>query len=366
MFKIQRDQLLQPLQMVAGVVERRHTLPILSQVLVVIANNRLTVTATDLEVQLSASSAVEGIDKDVTLTLPGRKLLDICKTLPEQAVLEFHLEQHQTILKSGRSRFTLSTLPSQDFPSLEADSASVTCQIAKTSLQYLLEHAHFAMAQQDVRYFLNGLLLELSGDKITTVGADGHRMAIAWQPLQEKFEQTTRVIVPRKGIVELMRLLSATETDTLALTIGTHHIHFTTENFSLSSKLVDGRFPDYQRALPKNGDKQLVVNKDELKTILQRVSVLLDKNKAIRIELLANALKAIVSNTEQEEAEEEIAADYTAEPLTLGFNVGYLLDVLSVIKQPMLKATLLDATTGVLFEEEGNNQAIYVIMPMRI
>ncbi len=365
MIKIQREQLLHPLNMVAGAVERRHTVPILSHVLLVFAGQRLTVTATDLEVQLSAAISLDETVPDTVITLPGRKLLDICKSLPEKAKVELHIEQNQVMLKSGRSRFNLSTLPSANFPVLEKEAASVTCDVAKTSLQYLLEHTHFAMAQQDVRYFLNGLLFELAVDRITTVSADGHRMAVAWQPAENKVQEATRVIIPRKGITELMRLLATTENERIAVTMGSNHIHFATDGFTLSSKLIDGRFPDYQRALPRGGNKVLIANKDELKTLLHRVAILLDKNRSIRVDLNHNSFKAIVSNLEHEEAEEETQAEYNAEPLSLGFNVDYLLDVFSVMKNATVKMTFNDANTGILFEEEGDNNVLYVIMPMK-
>jgi DNA polymerase-3 subunit beta len=366
MLKIKREHILQPLQMVVGVVERRHTLPILSHVLIKITGNKLTITATDLEVQLSASVDLDEALPDEEFTLPGRKLLDICKTLPDSAIIEFHLDPHQIIIKCNKSRFNLSRLSSDEFPQLEQEEIVVETTITKNSLYFLLEHTHFAMAQQDVRYFLNGMLMEFASDKMTTVSADGHRMALAWQFYQIKLDEVNRVIVPRKGVLELMRLLGSSESEQITLKVGTHHIHFSCNEFTLSSKLIDGKFPDYQRALPRNGDKTIMINRDEFKEILQRVSVLLDKNRSIRIELAESKLKAIVSNSEQEEAEEEITIDYSAAPLALGFNVGYLLDAVNAMESPTFKITLTDANTGVLMEESGNECAVFVVMPMRI
>lgn len=367
MLKINREKILPLLQMVVGAVERRHTLPILSHVLIQIKSQKLTVTATDLEVQLSANCELEDITHDEEFTLPGRKLLDICKMLPEDSVIEFHLDPNQIVIKCKKSRFNLSRLPTNEFPQLENEQILVETVLTKPALYFLMEYTHFAMAQQDVRYFLNGMLMEFTLNKLTAVSSDGHRMALAWQAnLAIEVSDVTRIIIPRKGVVELMRLLNTDESETIKVTVGTHHIHFYAQGFTLSSKLIDGKFPDYQRALPHNGDKIVVMSKDEFKEILQRVSVLLDKNRTIRIELAENKLKASVSNMEQEEAEEEIAIDYNGLPLTLGFNVGYLLDVVNTIKAPTFKMTFKDANSGILFEEIGNEAAIFVVMPMKI
>lgn len=367
MLKINREKLLPLLQMVVGVVERRHTLPILSHVLIQIKAKKLIITATDLEVQLSANCELDDEAQDEEFTLPGRKLFDICKMLPDKAVLEFHLEPHQVVIKSKKSRFNLSRLSTNEFPQLEKEQLFVETVLTKQALYFLLEYTHFAMAQQDVRYFLNGMLMEFTLNKMTAVSSDGHRMALAWQTnLAIETTDLTRVIIPRKGVMELMRLLSANESETIKLSVGTHHIQFTADDFILSSKLIDGKFPDYQRALPNNGDKTVVICTDEFKEVLQRVSVLLDKNRTIRIELAENKLKASVSNMEQEEAEEEIAIDYNSISLTLGFNVTYLLDVMHAIKSPTFKMILKDANSGVLFEEIDNEAAIFVVMPMKI
>lgn len=366
MLKIKREHILQPLQMVIGVVERRHTLPILSHVLIHINQNKLTITATDLEVQLSASTILDQDMQTESFTVPGRKLLDICKMLPENSIIDFQFETNQIVLKCNKSRYNLLRLVSQDFPILEEESLLVETRLLKSSLCFLLDYTYFSMANLDVRYFLNGMLMEFSSNKLTAVTADGHRMALASQLQEINLEEAIKVIVPRKGILELMRLISNIQADYILINVGTHHIHFICNEFSLTSKLIDGNFPDYQRVIPRNGDKVITINTSQFKEILQRVSILLDKHKNIRIELADNLLKAIVSNSEQEEAHEEISIDYPFAPLTLGFNVTYLLDLLNVIKSPTFKMTLSDANSGILFEEEGKEQVIFVIMPMKI
>ncbi|MBY0544705.1 MAG: DNA polymerase III subunit beta [Gammaproteobacteria bacterium] len=363
--KIKREHILQPLQAVVGVVERRHTLPILSQVLIEIADKKITVTATDLEVQLSASAE---LDEDLvaeSFTAPGRKLLDICKTLPENSIIEFIFDTDKIVIKCNKSRFNLLRLVNDDFPLIENDTILVETTLPKKSLQFLLEHTHFSMAHLDVRYFLNGMLMEFSPDKLTAVTADGHRMALAWQAHSIQVEEVIKTIVPRKGILELMRLLSNSP-DEITIKVGAHHIHFITNLFSLSSKLIDGKFPDYNRVIPNNGDKVVIIDVNQFSEILQRVSVLLDKNRNISIELANNQLKAVVSNSEHEEAQEEMSIDYSHPPLTLGFNVNYLSDLVNVIENPTFKMTLFDNNSGILFEEEGKPNVLFVIMPMKI
>ena len=366
MLKLKREYIFQPLQIVIGVVERRHTVPILSHVLIHIIQNKLTVIATDLEVELSASVMLEDTVPDITFTLPGRKLYDICKSLPEGAMIDFHFEEHKIIIKCNKSRFNLSRLVSDKFPVLEKENIQVETDITKESLHFLLENTYFCMAQQDVRYYLNGMLLECAPDKITAVSADGHRMALAWQHYAMHVTEEKRVIMPRKGVSELMRLLSGSNSDQINLKVGNHHIHFSTAEFTLSSKLIDGKFPDYQRALPRKGDKTVIIQKDLFKDLLQRVSILLDKNRSILIELTENQLKAIVSNAEQEGAEEDITVEYVGEPLTLGFNVNYLSDLVTVIKSKTFQMTLSDSNTAVLVEEVENPQVLFLIMPMKI
>ncbi|NNM58629.1 MAG: DNA polymerase III subunit beta [Legionellales bacterium] len=366
MLKIKREYILQPLQAVIGVVERRHTVPILSHVLIQVNQKKITITATDLEVQLSASLELEEDLEAASFTVPGRKLLDICKMLPENSIIHFQFEANQIVIKCNKSRYNLLRLVNQDFPTLEEESLLVETTLPIKSLSFLLDYTYFSMANLDVRYYLNGMLMEFSSNKLTTVTADGHRMALAWQTHEINIDDTTRVIVPRKGIIELMRLLGNSTSNDILIKVGTHHIHFSCPEFSLASKLIDGNFPDYQRVIPRNGDKVISINTAEFKEILQRVSVLLDKHKNIRIELADNLLKAIVFNSEQEEAHEEMSIDYQFAPLTLGFNVTYLLDLLNVTKSPSFNMTLSDANSGIVFDEEGREEVVFVIMPMKI
>ena len=258
-FTIQREALLKPLQLVAGVVERRQTLPVLSNVLLVVEGQQLSLTGTDLEVELVGRVTLEDAAEPGEITVPARKLMDICKSLPNDAMIDIRVDEQKLIVKAGRSRFTLSTLPANDFPSVEDGQGSLTFTLVQSKLRRLIERTSFAMAQQDVRYYLNGMLLEVSAGIIRAVATDGHRLAMC--SMQADIGQADRhqVIVPRKGILELARLL--TEPDgNVSIVLGQHHIRATTGEFTFTSKLVDGKFPDYERVLPKGGDKLVLVD----------------------------------------------------------------------------------------------------------
>lgn len=363
---IARETLFHPLQMVIGAVERRHTLPILSHVLIQVQNQQLKLSTSDLEVEISATVNLLTPTSDQVFTVPGRKLYDICKSLPEEAELVFSFEPHKVLIKANKSRFNLSCLSAESFPLFEEEATLVKTEFNKNQLLFLLEKTYFAMAQQDVRYFLNGLMLECSSNKITAVSADGHRMALAWLECPVAVDNLLQVIVPRKGISELMRLLGAEKEECIVVSIGTHHIQFSSPQFSLRSKLIDGKFPDYKRALPKAGNRVLSIDKLAFKALLQRLSVLLDKNRSIVLDLSPNHLRALVSNAEQEGAEEELALDYEGEPFSLGFNITYLLDVIQAIESPVLTITATDSKTAILIEDSSNTALLFLIMPMQL
>jgi len=365
---INRDDLLLALQQVIGAVERRNTLPILSHVLLVFEGDTLAITATDLEIELKGYAKLPFAQSSFSLTLPGRKLFDICKALPEQVPIEISVENQKVTLKAGRSRFTLVSKSPDDFPQLDDEVTKAECVLTGEQLHFLLERTQFAMAQQDVRYYLNGMLFEFTGDKMTSVATDGHRLAVCHQaldyPLQE--EAPIKVIVPRKGIQELSRLLGNSD-EKITFQMQQNHICFASDDFVLTSKLIDGRFPDYQRVLPKVGNNVMVCKKNDFKQILNRVSILSnEKYRGIRFELNENTLTVSATNPEQEQAEEEISVEYNGAPITLGFNVNYLLDIISVFSSETFKIYINDANSGVLVEEENHPACLYVVMPMRI
>lgn len=365
-FTIQREALLKPLQLVAGVVERRQTLPVLSNVLLVVQENTLSLTGTDLEVELVGRVRLEDASEPGEITVPARKLMDICKSLPGDALVDVRLDEQKVIIKSGRSRFTLSTLPANDFPTVEEGPGSLTFSVNQARLRRLIERSSFAMAQQDVRYYLNGMLIEVSSGMLRAVATDGHRLAMC--SMQAEIEQPDKhqVIVPRKGILELARLLTDAE-DNVAIVLGQHHIRATTGEFTFTSKLVDGKFPDYERVLPRGGDKLVVGDRQLLREAFSRTAILSnEKYRGIRLQLENGLLKIQANNPEQEEAEEEVAVDYTGGSLEIGFNVSYLLDVLGVTTSEQVRLILSDANSSALVQEFGNDDSAYVVMPMRL
>jgi DNA polymerase-3 subunit beta len=359
-----RETLLKPLQIVGGVVERRQTLPILANILINAENNRLTVTATDLEVELRTAIDVE-ISSEADFTLPARKLIDICRALPEEAKLDIDVEGDRAVIKTGRSRFTLGVLPAQDYPNMEPTSSVHTFSIAEGKLKGLIEKTHFAMAQQDVRYYLNGMLMEQDGDTLRTVATDGHRLALSEEKLASE-KQVFQVILPRKAVLELSRMLTDSDQQ-LEVQVGTNHIRITIGDTVFTSKLIDGKFPDYQKVIPKDTDKEVIVDRELMKQALQRTSILSnEKYRGIRFNFKSGILGLLAHNPEQEEAEEELEIAYEGDEVAIGFNVGYLIEVFTVIATKEVRMSLRDENSSCLIEavEEGNSR--YVVMPMRL
>lgn len=366
-FTIQREALLKPLQLVAGVVERRQTLPVLSNVLLVVQGQQLSLTGTDLEVELVGRVQLEEPAEPGEITVPARKLMDICKSLPSDVLIDIKLDEQKLLVKAGRSRFTLSTLPANDFPTVEEGPGSLTCNLEQSKLRRLIERTSFAMAQQDVRYYLNGMLLEVSTGTLRAVATDGHRLAMcAMQQASIGQAERHQVIVPRKGILELARLLTEPE-GMVSIVLGQHHIRATTGEFTFTSKLVDGKFPDYERVLPKGGDKLVIGDRQALREAFSRTAILSnEKYRGIRLQLASGQLKIQANNPEQEEAEEEISVDYNGSTLEIGFNVSYLLDVLGVMTTEQVRLILSDSNSSALLQEAGNDDSSYVVMPMRL
>jgi DNA polymerase-3 subunit beta len=365
-FTIQREALLKPLQLVAGVVERRQTLPVLSNVLLVVEGDQLSLTGTDLEVELVGRVTVDEVFETGQITVPARKLMDICKSLAADALIDIRVDEQKVVLKAGRSRFTLSTLPASDFPNVDEGPGSLSFSLPQASLRRLIERTSFAMAQQDVRYYLNGMLLEVHQNVLRAVATDGHRLAMC--SMQADFNQPDKhqVIVPRKGILELARLLTDQD-GSVSIVLGAHHIRANTGEFTFTSKLVDGKFPDYERVLPRGGDKLVVGDRQALREAFTRTAILSnEKYRGIRLQLANSLLKIQANNPEQEEAEEEVAVDYTGSNLEIGFNVSYLLDVLGVIGTEQFRLILSDSNSSALIHEAGNDDSAYVVMPMRL
>ena len=362
-FSAARETLLKPLQAVIGVVERRQTMPILSNVLLVAKDGQLSVTATDLEVELVAQTDVEA-ESGGEITVSGRKLLDICRALPDGSSIGVSLSGEKLTVRSGRSRFNLATLPAAEFPVVEDIKASQTLSVSQETLGRLIEKTHFSMAQQDVRYYLNGMLLETGGGRLRAVATDGHRLALC-QAAAEGSADEQQVIVPRKGVLELQRLMSG-EGD-VDVELGSNHIRIQLDGIRFTSKLIDGRFPEYERVIPGESSNELRADRGTFRGALQRTAILSnEKYRGIRLVIRDSGVVLQAHNPEQEEAEEELEVDYHGEDIEIGFNVNYLLDALSAVEGDEVTLSVQDGNSSCLIREPGNDDSTFVVMPMRL
>lgn len=363
--KIDRESLLKPLQLVIGVVERRQTLPILGNVLFKSANGQLSITATDLEIEMMTHLTLPNSEA-LEFTLPARKFLDICKALPDGAVISVIIEGERALIRSGKSRFTLSTLPATEFPNIDNFDTSLEFKIPQNQLKTLIDQTHFAMAQQDVRYYLNGLLLEFSEELIRAVATDGHRLALCDVAAEIGAIDMQQIIVPRKAVMELSRLLESSE-QPVTVQIGSNHIRLSTNGMTFITKLVDGRFPDYQRVVPQGGDKLVIADRNTLRQALGRASILSnEKYRSVRFTLSSGMIQVTANNPEQEIAEEEIVVDYDGPSLEVGFNASYILDALSVLSTDQVLLEMTDQNSCCLIRKPDSESCKYVVMPMRL
>jgi len=362
---ISRDTLLKPLSAVNGIVERRHTLPILSNLLLEGRDGAIALTATDLEMQITMSVDSEMAEPFAT-TVSARKLLDICRSLPDGSLLRLADQDARLQVSAGRSKFNLQTLPAADYPTMTRTTNSLlTLRLSQGMLRQLLRQVDFSMAQQDIRYYLNGLLLEVNGERLHVVGTDGHRLSYICTDLGQTFDKQ-EIILPRKTVTELIKLLEDSEEE-VAVEISPNQANFTFSNIRLISKVIDGKFPDYNRVIPIGHQNKLTVNRMDVLQAMQRASILSnEKYHGIRLVLGANSLRLISSNSEQEEAEEELEVAYAGESLDVGFNVTYLIDVLNNVQSETVEFSFADANSSCLVTIPGNASYKYVVMPMRI
>jgi DNA polymerase-3 subunit beta len=365
--QLERDALLKPLQAVTGIVEKRHTLPILSNVLIERKQGKLSMMATDLEIQVATSTDL-GKEKaeDTSLTVSARKLQDILRSLPDGAEAGLEVQNNRLQVRAGKSRFNLQTLPAADFPSM-SDPGSVQAKVTlpQKALRELLLLVQYAMAQQDIRYYLNGLLLLVDGGQLRVVATDGHRLSYAARPLgaqQEKRE----VILPRKAVLELTRLLAEVD-EAVTIEIFASMVRFTFGGIVLTTKIIDGKFPDYTRVVPSNYQKKFSIKRQDLLQSLQRAAILSnEKFRGVRWMIGSNSLKISCTNNEQEEAQEELEVTYGGDALDIGFNITYLLDVLNNVHCESVECSFGDANSSMLITVPDNQEFRYVVMPMRI
>ena len=361
--KAKRDELLGPLSSVSGIIERRHTLPILSNVLIDRSANSLSFLATDIEIQITSSASVDQAGETHAVTVGARKLVDILRALPEGAEVTLQQQDKRMLVKAGKSRFTLQTLPAEDFPRLSKPAGDVArFAVAQKALRRLLGLVQYAMAQQDIRYYLNGLLMLVEDKQLKLVATDGHRLAYASMALDADLPRQ-EVIVPRKTVLELAKLLADNEEEVkIELSAS-----FSFGAVQLVSKLIDGKFPDYTRVIPTQHKNTLTLDREVLRQALLRAAILSnEKFRGVRWVLTDGSLKIVSSNAEQEEAQEELEVTYSGDALDIGFNVNYLLDVLNNVPGASVECSFGDSSSSALLTYASERDFKYVVMPMRI
>jgi len=362
---IKRENILAPLQQVIGAVERRQTLPVLGNILLKSTGGDLSMTATDLEIEMVARIEADA-SEDFQTTIPARKLLDICKALPEGSSIDFSIDETRVSLVSGRSRFILASLPAKDFPSLDDIEEQQAFSIPQNQFKALFDKTSFAMAQQDVRYYLNGILMEMSDSKIKLVATDGHRLALSEFDTDTGVVNDKQIIIPRKAVLELSRLLDAND-NPVRIGLSQNHIRVEAGSLVFTSKLIDGKFPDYKRVIPIDGNKTLEINRETLKQTLSRIAILSnEKYRGIRLTLVSGSLSIQANNPDQEEAEEELPVNYDEGEMEIGFNVTYIIDVLNVIDSEDVQIKLKDSNSSCIISDSKDSSSLYVVMPMRL
>lgn len=366
--EIPRSELVPALGIVSGVVERRQTLPILGNLLLRASSGEVLIRGTDLELEIGTTARAD-CDEDGEVTVPARKFVDICRALPESARVRVRADQERALVSAGRSRFSLSTLPAGDFPSLELGEAELALEVSSSVLKRLLEKTAFAMAQQDVRYYLNGVLLEVGAHELTAVATDGHRLAKMTQSVDTGFVEDNgrrQVILPAKTVVELKRLLTLHE-GSVRIELSDRTIRVAFGDTVLVSKLVDGRYPEYQRVIPRDLPRRAVLDRDVLRAALQRAAILSsEKYKGVRVSFTSGALGLQAHNPEKEQADDEIEMEYDGDSVVIGFNVAYIVDVLQAVDQPKVEVVFRDADSSAIWRGDGMDDETFVIMPMRL
>ncbi|MFZ2295173.1 MAG: DNA polymerase III subunit beta [Polaromonas sp.] len=364
--KATQDKFLSVLQSVAGIVERRHTLPILANVLIRKTGAQLQLTTSDLEIQIRTTAELDGDAGDFTTTVGARKLIDILRSMPSDQTVSLESAQNKLILKGGKSRFTLQTLPAEDFPLVqEAASFGPAFSVPQKVLKELLNQVSFAMAVHDIRYYLNGILFVAEGKQLSLVATDGHRLAFSSATLDVEVPKQ-EVILPRKTVLEMQRLLSDKE-GAIEMQFAGNQAKFSFEGMEFVTKLVEGKFPDYNRVIPKNHKNIITLGRVPLLASLQRTAILTsEKFKGVRLNIEPGTLRVASNNAEQEEAVDELDIDYGGESIEIGFNVTYLIDALANMDQDMVKIELADSNSSALLTIPDNAAFKYVVMPMRI
>ena len=364
--KATQEKVLSALQSVAGIVERRHTLPILANVMIRKTGSQIQLTTSDLEIQIRTSAVLDGDVGNFTTTVGARKLIDILRTMPSDQTVSLESNQNKLILKGGKSRFTLQSLPAEDFPLVqEAANFGPVFSVPQKTLKALLSQVSFAMAVHDIRYYLNGILFVAEGKQLSLVATDGHRLAFSSATLDVEVPRQ-EVILPRKTVLEMQRLLSDKE-GAIEMQFAGNQAKFSFEGMEFVTKLVEGKFPDYNRVIPKNHKNIITLGRTTLLASLQRTAILTsEKFKGVRLNIEPGTLRVASNNAEQEEAVDELDIDYAGDALEIGFNVTYLIDALTNMEQDMVKMELADSNSSALLTIPDDAAFKYVVMPMRI
>jgi DNA polymerase III subunit beta len=362
-----REEVVPSLMKVSGIVERRQTLPILGNLLISAGEGGMRLIGTDLEVQVETVFAAD-VREGGDVTVPARKLMDVCRALPEGAEIVLRAQQDRATLMAGRGRFAFGTLPAKGFPIMDVSAGSERVEMEQGRLKHLIGKTAFAMAHQDVRYYLNGLLFSRRGEEVLAVATDGHRLARASFSLAGDGGggSDVEIILPRKTVLELGRLLGGTD-EPCVLEISERAVRVEIGDTVLTSKLVDGRYPDYERVIPRGGQVRAVADREDLRQALGRTAILSsEKHKGVTLNFEAGMLRCLAHNPEQEEAEEELSVEYEGEKTAIGFNVGYLIDVLNVVDEGEVEIWFIDSNSSAVLRGKGVDEETFVVMPMRL
>ena len=364
---ITKETLEHPLSQIVGVVEKRQTLPILGNVFLDLSDNKLTLVGSDLETEITTKVDNVG-GSDGKTTVSARKLFDICRSLPAESQLSLVLEEDsKMVVTAGKSKFTLQTLSANDYPRLEETQWKQEFALSQQQLSHLLTKTSFSMAQQDVRYFLNGLLVEINGDQILSVATDGHRLAKTLVNIPGLGLDMVQSIVPRKAVLEIGKFLDASSDDMVSVKLNASHISIESGNFMFISKLIDGRFPDYEKVIPANLDKHIIIDRSNLIEILSRAAILSnEKFRGVSLNIGGNVLKVASHNPDQEHATDEMEVEYQGDDIEIGFNVNYLMEALKACDSDKIDLGLLDPNTSCTFHASDSDETLYLIMPMRL
>lgn len=364
--QINKEDLLPSLSQVISVVEKRQTLPILGNVYIQTENNQLTLVGSDLETEIT--TVINNVNADDgEITVSARKFFDICRALADDSQIELAIDGNKMNIVSGKSKFNLQTLAASEYPRLESNNWEIEFSVSQKDLSTLFSSTAFAMAQQDVRYFLNGLLLETSEGRIATIATDGHRLAKNSISAAVSIENTVQSIIPRKAVQEIIKFVNADSDDVLQIKINNSHISITSDNYHFISKLIDGRYPEYQKVIPNNLDKEILLDKSHFAEILTRTAILSnEKFRGISVSFKNGLLTVTSRNPDHEEATDEMAIDYQGEDTEIGFNVNYLLEAIRQCGSEKILFHFKDPATSGIIKEDGNDEKLYLIMPMRI